>query len=83
MSMWAMIGFFVVIFIVSWLIYKFTNFVMTDEQKNDDTPVTYQDENGETHFTTQADQTRQMIGKGCIWLIGVIVLFILGLIFGH
>ena len=81
--MWAMIGVLVVIIIVAWIITKFTDAVMTDEQKNDDTPVFYQDENGNMQQTTQADQTRQMIGKGCIWLIGVIVLFILGLIFGH
>ena len=50
MSMWAVIGIMVVIFIVGYLISMFTDAVMTDDQKKDDTPVFYKDENGVPKF---------------------------------
>lgn len=79
MNMWAIIGIVVVIVIVAVIVNKFTDIVMTDEQKKDDTPVFYKDENGVMQQTTQADRTRQQIGKGCIWLIGAVILFVVWL----
>ena len=79
MNMWAMIGIIAVLVIVAVIITKFTDIVMTDEQKNDDTPVFYQDENGIMQQTTKAEQTRKQIGNGCLWLIGAVILFVVWL----
>lgn len=79
MSMWAMIGIIAVLVIVAVIITKFTDIVMTDEQKKDDTPVFYQDENGVMQQTTKAEQTRKQIGNGCLWLIGAVILFVVWL----
>lgn len=79
MSTWAIVGVIVVIVIVALIITKFTDTVMTDEQKNDDTPVFYQDENGNMQQTTKAEQTRKQYTQGCIWLIGAVIALVLWL----
>ena len=69
----------VVVVVIAVLISLFTNAVMTDEQKNDNTPVFYRDENGNMQQTTKAEQTRKQIGNGCLWLIGAFIALILWL----
>ena len=81
--MWTIIVMAVVIFVILWVGGKFADASMTDEQKNDNTPVFYKDENGEMHKTTMAEMKRQEISNGCIWVIGVIIVVIILLIYGH
>lgn len=69
----------IVVVVIAVIISMFTNAAMTDEQKNDNTPVFYRDENGNMQQTTRAEQTRQQINKGCIWLIGAVIALILWL----
>ena len=71
--MFQFICILVVIIVLLWVYYKVTDAMMTDEQKNDNTPVYYKDENGEMQQTTKAEMTRQEIGKGCLWVIGAII----------
>ena len=75
--MFQFICILVVIIVLLWVYYKVTDAMMTDEQKNDNTPVYYKDENGEMQKTTKAEMTRQEIGNGCLWVIGGII----GLVF--
>ena len=63
----------IVVVVIAVIISLFTNAVMTDKQKNDNTPVFYRDENGNMQQTTQADMTRQQIGNGCLWALGSIL----------
>lgn len=63
----------VVIIVFLWVYFKVTDAMMTDEEKNDTTPVFYKDENGEMQKTTMAEMKRQEIGKGCLWVIGIII----------
>ena len=71
--MGTFIGIMVVVFVLAWVYYKVTDAMMTDEEKNDTTPVFYKDENGVMQQTTKAEMTRQQIGNGCLWLIGAII----------